>query len=258
MSKLGITLALAVTLPPLARGAETQVATLDLGGPRRVKAELAITEDDYIIAVRLLAVRSFDSSTNARLNREKARRFALLALARHLTGSKTGNHEMTVSGVVVDGSGLRAKTYWLTLKVPITNVRLETTAATNPASDEVPPEDGTEHLPAAKGLLTRRQDYLDTLQDLLVAYSDRLKASLAKIGEAAPGEVFYVEVADIEEAGIESLEQLQADGKADKLLLTIEQEELEKAIEKQKEALLELLRAAVQGVEENPKGEDAP
>src|SRR5947209_1266583 len=70
------------------RLAASEPSALELGGLRKVRTSIAVVADDYRIEVRMLPVTTFDKATNARLNRDKARTFALVALAKHLGGGK--------------------------------------------------------------------------------------------------------------------------------------------------------------------------
>ncbi|MBX9579357.1 MAG: hypothetical protein K2X87_03535 [Gemmataceae bacterium] len=93
---------------------------VDLGGPRQARAVVAERDGRYVVTVRMRAVRAFDPATNARLNREKARGYALRALVRVVAGRADGR--LTVRRAEVVAAGPDGRQYALTLSVAKDNV----------------------------------------------------------------------------------------------------------------------------------------
>jgi hypothetical protein len=212
-------------------------ATVDLGGPRQARAEIVAADDNYTIKVRFLAVRSFDETTNTRLNRDKGRLLALQALARHLAGDRPA--EFSVSGARVERAGLDGKLYCLTLRVPragVARVREgdESATGTHP---------GSEHLAFSSALFTRKTEYLTTLDQLTAAVRTDL-ATAAR--EANDEEDDFAELAaKIEARGLKNLGKVKSEIQGDLLLLAIEKDELLQAGMKREDDLRVIVQAAV-------------
>src|SRR5262249_36737610 len=133
--------------------AEDQPAKYDLGGPRQVKAEVSTNDNDYVVVVRMRPVRVFDKATNAEINQEKARLYALQALGRHL--AKSPDAGFIVSGATVAKASLDGAVYALTLRVPQSNFKLVT------ANDNQPKEVRVRYSDA---FLRARQDHENTIR----------------------------------------------------------------------------------------------
>ena len=142
------------------RADEPAPVRLSLGGPRKVEATIAENGESVDITVRMIGVRCFDTATNKRLNREKGQLYAMHALARHL-GIK---HTMTVKGVTVGHSHTEGNTYFLTVKLPKGGIAVATTVQqeTRPKQEN----EDTIDLDTFRGLLTVKDDYIATTQDL--------------------------------------------------------------------------------------------
>jgi hypothetical protein len=251
-------LILAAQFVSLVRAGVEPVVKIDLGGMRNVTADVTVSGDDYLVTVRMTAVRTFDPSTNARINRQKARGFALQALGKHLAARAAKTVAMSVSGAVVDDSGADGKAYRMILRVPEDGVKLSGKAKGGPTVDGPRNSKTRERVSVPSDLFSRKQEYIDTAQQLGDILSAEVESTRAEVIKSPPSDEFYDAVAEIEERGISGFEQLAAESQADKLLLRIEMEEVEKAIELEKKDLLELLRSVVKTVEENAKKEDVP
>lgn len=218
-----------------ATGQPAKSFTLDLGGLQQAKAVLVVSESDYVMKVRMLPVRSFDAATNSRLNRDKARGLALLALARHLSGKKSV--AFTVSGARIETVGSDGGFYALTLRVQRSGVSLvrEAKEPSQPAKQE------QERAVFDEELFTRKREYLSTLENLATTLSADLQETAKSTGDS-----FALAIAEIEERETKNLESLGRDIRCDKLLLSIEQQELNEAVAKQEKKMLRQLKAAVQ------------
>ena len=240
---VGFFLALA---PGVSAAADDKVRTIDLGGPRQVKAEIISGEADYVINVRMRAVRVFDATTNDELNQEKARQYALQALARHLSNKKTVR--LTVSGAVIDTARLEKGTYLLTLRVPRGGVALL-------SEEEKPAENPRiERVTFSSALFRARRDHEDTINRLASALAANLREAEKKAGDTdEEQQAFRESVERIEKRGRENFDALADTVKSDLLLSSVEmfgkpseRDELLAAVEQQKQRLRELVKAALQ------------
>jgi hypothetical protein len=231
--------AIAWFAPALIAVDRATTTTINLGGLRQVKAALTTTDREYAIKVRMLPVDCFDSVTNARLNREKAREMALQALARHLADKEAV--EFTIAGAQVDQVGSEGKYFVLSLRVPrqgVTQVRRREKPSEKPRSGEV-------RVAFSSGLFARKQDYRQTLDKLSQTLLSDLGSAEEKSKSQKNDEVFFVAIAEIEERGTENFGRLVEKVQDDLLLLTVEKEELTRAIQSHKIRLLEHLKEAV-------------
>jgi hypothetical protein len=223
-----------LALPPAILAEDARVK-LALGGPRQVQAVVSTGPEEYAIEVKLLPVRCFDAATNARLNRDLGRRYALQALARHLSGKKAA--AFTVSGGRVESAGGDGKSYTLTLRVPREGVRAV------PAGR---PRVATEVVAFDADLFTRKQDYLQTLDRLAAGLLADLEALQKQTTGPGKDEVFALGIADLEERGVKYLEQLEAEVTGDRLLLFTEKDEITAGLASARTRYLERLTQAVQ------------
>jgi hypothetical protein len=217
---------------------------IELGGLRQVKATLSTLLGEYRVEVRMLPVKSFDPSTNGQLNRDKARVFALQALAKHLSdGPKVG---LVVRGAEVIDTGRDGKFYTLTLRVPKKGVLQEPKESQPPVKPSKVEKTGVERIVSASALLTREQDHLDTLQRLV----DTTTTTLETICKKAPiagdkDRPFFVAIAEVEERSEANLKNLAKEVEGDDLLLSVEKAELLQVIEERRVGVLQALKEAV-------------
>jgi hypothetical protein len=197
--------------------------TFDLGGPRRVRAEVRVDGDDYVVAVRMLSVRAFDATTNAALNEQKGRLFALQGLARYLSSDR--DTVITVRHVTVAQAKADGQRFRITLRVPRRDVRL--------AAGAEPPGTADEHRIAFNSSLFRaKQDHENTLA-VLVAAQD---AKLLAIKEDP--ERFAEAVQDWKNQGLLQLKALRLEVENDHLrLFGTEQAELVSAVEQRERSI---------------------
>lgn len=226
-------------------------ATVDLGGLRQVKANLTISESDYLIKLRMLAVQCFDPTTNATLNREKGRQLALQALARYLSDRPAA--QLTVSGARVENTSGDGKVYSLTLRVPRRGVVL-VQEGTKPPEKPVPNDKASDQVVFSSSLFTARRDYLNTLEQLAInclADLQRVERAVGKAKKTEPA--FFQNIAELEERALANLDRFAAAVKDERLLLTVEKEELSAALSREKDRLLNAMRAVVRKREQQSK-----
>lgn len=220
--------------------------TVTLGGPRKVEAKIDRSESVWTVRVRMLAVTAFDPPTNARLNRDKARLFALQALTHFLTGKDSG--ELAVSGVEIVETGTDGPVFMLALTVPRDQVVIGGDA-TKP-----PPKIG-ERIASHSALFTRKHD----LERTALSVADCLLGDLARVA-TEKGEAVERVIADIEERADAAFRVLDDEIAGEKLLLEIESKELREGVAKQKVRVFDALKAAVarQVAAAEPKAIDPP
>jgi hypothetical protein len=215
-----------------------ETKTIDLGGLRQAKAALTVSEGEYEIKVRMLPVNSFDAATNARLNRDKAREVALMALAKHLSGEKSV--EFVISGAQVEKAGTEGKSYSLTLRVPRKGV-----VVTRQGKSSKP---GGDRVAFTSELFTRKRDYLNTLEQLTTTIQSELKMVEEEAKEQKEEtDSIPAAVAKLKERYTQNFENIGKEINADLLLLSIEQEELAAALAMRKSRVLGQLKEAVKG-----------
>lgn len=236
-----------VALPVLA-GTHAQVgddkdqpATIDLGGPRRARVTVAVTDEEYLVKVRMLPVQCFDETANASLNREKARSLGLQALGRHLWGKETTC--FTVSGVRVNGSGKDGNYFALTLRVPREGiVMVKETAA---QGDTPQAKTTAKTVTVSSTLLTAKQDWQETVDHVASSIGRDIEEALKTVGEK-DGQSFSLVVAEVEDRALKNINTLAQAITVDRLLLTVERDELLDLLEKQNTRALQRLKKAVQ------------
>ena len=257
---LRLLVAVTLTLAVAGRSSADGPAAIDLGGPRRATATLSVTATEYVVAVKMLPVSSFDAGTNARLNRDKARALALQALAKHLSGAKAVT--LSVSGAEVEGAALDGKFYALTLRVPRGSVAVVAAAPRPPEAAR--PAGGREGAKAERveytsALFTRKYDLLDTLAGLPAPLAADLDAAARTPDGKPTGEgAFHRAVAEVEERGLAQLDKLVAEVDGEILLLSVEKAELNRLIGEQRVRLLESLKTRLEQFDATTKGNKKP
>jgi hypothetical protein len=234
-----------------ARGEEE---VFKLGGMRNVTATVSLSDETYRITVEMLAVMAFDPATNKALNLSKGRMYAAQALGKHL---KAG--DLTIRGMNVRESDATDNMFRLVAIVPrdgVSTVKRDSTdsqghrTAGVPALTALPqPEKalrGREIRVTADAttadFLNRKADYLDTIARLREVFRDE---GIALGNRSAGPEDFYDSVVGLEERAQAAFKALGKQIDGDKLLVTIEQEELRLALKTAHAVTLESLKAAV-------------
>jgi hypothetical protein len=257
---LGIALTALVALgwAVLARAGEekSDAVTIDLGGLRQGRAVVAVVDSDYVIRVRMLPVRCFDDALNIELNRDKARALALQALARRLSGKPFV--ELAVSGARAEMAGPDGKFYALTLRVPSDGVVLVRAGDKPPTVEKPARKTGVDQVVFQSDFFTRKQDYLNTVDKMAAVLAADLRADEEADKKEPTRDAFYVKVADLEERCERNFDGISREIKADRLLLDVEKEEVEKALSQQKQQLIDRLKKAVNRREVNEFKEKSP
>lgn len=234
---LSRTLVLVMLLCPVTTGASDDATVrLSLGGPRKVEATIDERGQAFDVAIRMIGVTCFDTATNNRLSREKARAYALDALARHLGVTQS----MTVKGVTVTEARTEGKVHFLKVNIPRDGITKAVTAQhedTPRKRKSATPDVSTRH-----DLFTAKEDYIDTVKGLTCL----LLADLPPLPtDAVHAEAFFTLAADLEESGLKSLSSLRQAIRSDKLLLTIEMKEVMAVIDEEEAAFIERLKQHV-------------
>lgn len=238
-----------------ASSAAQKPTTIDLGGPRQVKAVLTASDREYVILLSMLPVHTFDEVTNTRLNREKGRSLALQALAKHLSGTK--DVELSVSRVTIEKQEMNGKNYTITLRVPRDSVVLLDEKSKPAGRKTVEKGDESEHVAYTSALFTRKLDIVDTLEKLSCNLASELEEATSNVkNRKVNASAFYSEIADLEERWLIRLERIFAEVDSESLLLTVEKVELKLLVEKQKGQVLQLLKARLEKFEEKGKTEN--
>lgn len=236
-----------------------------IGGARGVTAVISTTSETYRVVVEMLPVKAFDPATNKRLNLQKARAYAFQALAKHL--ARVGPTQFTVRGVEVRESITSGDSYRLALVIPRNGVVVRTAEQPKPRTPEERSnvEDGTRdarsrrtalarkpsgeeeavHFGApfsAADLLSRKADHLDTLDRLKQDFLEDLRIAQKELPQQ---DDFYSSIGDMEERLGRVSKSMTAELNEDKLLLSVEQQELRQALEKYYAEVMEAMKAAV-------------
>ena len=217
------------------RADEPAPVRISLGGPRKVEAIIAAQDGGIEITVRMIGIGCFDSATNNRLNRERARVYAMHALARHL-----GKQTFVVKGVTVGEAHTEGKTYSLIVIVPKDGL----VPATQAIGKATPKEGNAAKIDLDKfrGLLTAKEDYIATLRQLSRSMVEDLPPTPADMKHEND---FFRSVADLEESGVNSFSALRKEVRSDKRLLTIEADEVIVLLEKEEANFIERLKKHV-------------
>jgi hypothetical protein len=224
-----------------------------LGGVRNVTATVSALDDTYRIAIEMLPVKAFDPATNKALNLSKGRMYAAQALGKHL---KAGN--LAIRGLEVRESGTDGGTFRLVAVVPrdgvsvtakgtptaqVQHVRTETpTRPPAEASTSIRHEIHLATDATTADFLNRKADYFDTiarLQEALSEEADSLERQPLK------PEDFYDSIGSVEERTEAAFKAITGQIGGDKLLVSVEQEELLPALKKAHAEALESLKTAV-------------
>ncbi|MDZ4849974.1 MAG: hypothetical protein SGI77_11870 [Pirellulaceae bacterium] len=206
---------------------------IDLGGPRKASVAIIEFERDYHVEVRLIPVRSFDAGMNRRLSQDKARACAVEALIRYLGGKK--EQTATIRNLEIVESNVVDSRFVLNVRIPRNGVTLTKASKSQPEVNHS--RKGPNRSP-----FKAKDDFEETLKMLTDAIMAELPHFNGNMDE------FYREVSDAEELGVTRLTALKRDIKADRWLLSIEREELLKAVATAETQLLATLKERIERV----------
>lgn len=235
-----------------------------IGGLRDVQADVRSVDSDYVIVVRFLPVRSFDKATNKRLNVGKGRKYALLALARHLAGGPSV--QLSVSGLHVEDQGEQDRRYCVQVSIPRKSVEMRRQSpqqeSGSPNRSVARNEEGrAEEAPAAtievrfdrsSPLLARKQDYLDTIAELFEASNDEV----SNIKSIQDEERCLNSIVDLEETTTGQQDLLSRQIAADRLLLSNERDDLRKEMAERQRTLFTTMAALAENARKAEKREE--
>lgn len=256
MKRLIAAFLLIVALMPPAAQAEDKT-TMTLGGPRKVVAEITEDGDNLIVAIKMLAVRTFDNATNLRLNRDKGRQYANVAVAKFLFPDAKGRVTFTLSGSTVELAKVDGKRFLLRLRVPRNGVNRKEVAqvpAKTPdelvsaSVDEPVTKPSPAKRPAKINLFEVKGDYAETERLLFESFTAAIPVIPEKPDEDQRNS-FFKAIADLEEQADESFDRLVAEMRENRLLLKTEADEVAQQIERDRSELMELLKKAVEAAE---------
>lgn len=229
-----------------------------LGGPRKVVAEVAAGTNDLKIDVEMVAVGCFDQATNKRLSRSKAEHYAHEAIARFLFPKESNQVTFLLSGTTIERSVLDGKLYRMTLRVPRNGItrnsdserREKRTKDSASEASEVAVRRTNEETASAKiNLFEVKGDYAQTLRLLTESFETSIPA-LPERSTDEQQEAFFKAVADFEGMAKRGFKVLAAEIRQDKLLLTIEADELVQQVERDQADLMDRLKESFESLPE--------
>lgn len=219
--------------------ADDEPTRISIGGPRQVSAEISVKDESLLVAVKMIPVRSFDVAKNRLINRAKAESYANLALSKYLSTDVENRSRISLSGKEVLGVRETGKVFVLTMQIPTKGIHVEK-APVGKAVDRERTARVDRAQPA--NVLTIKADYLATIESLASALTQDIPAVPDK---AAAPESFFEAVARSEEEGTAAFSAIRKEMLADKLLLSVEKDEIALRIDESEETFLESLRKAV-------------
>jgi hypothetical protein len=251
LGKLFLGVAVLCSTALSARIATAHDQVVRLGGVRDVTATISESKDGYRVMVEMLPVKAFDPPTNKRLNLAKARAYAIQGLAKSLNAGNPAQSE--VRGVQVQEIGLSGGMYRLVLLVPHLKAQTASTPKDSPARENVATPSPTKPKkeeptltftaePSASDFLNRRSDYLDTIAQLQEQFC---ADGVAAEKKATQQDDFYSAIGDLEERAEAAFKALTAQIAEDKLLLSVERDELFPVLSQSRTKVLGSLKAAV-------------
>lgn len=219
---------------------------ISLGGLRNIKANIRTVGSDYEITVRFIPIKTFGKAINRKLNLGKGKKYALLALAHHL-GNGSSVH-LSVSGVLVDSQGKENNLYLVQVLIPRNTVisrKLPTSKSPSKSRYEIIKEASALKVDVSfknkSPLLSRKQDYVDTISELHEYGND----SLLSLRSLTDEESFFNGIVDLEESITEQNKLIIRELSKDGFLLSNEREEIKKYMAKEQNTLLSNMRAVL-------------
>lgn len=246
--------------PPVLFGLEPVVVRLN--GVRQVEATIHDDGRAFEVTIRMLPVRVFDVATNARLNRDKAKAYALQALARHASPDRKPAR-MTLRGVEVIAVGQDGKFFNLTLRVPCEGLVFfpASPVSKSMSTDEVEAvavrgrDQPIEEVTPSSSLLSRRGDLLATVEQLTNIFDGGLRVLDSTSFDSE--QAFDFALVDLEEETASRFDRHELDVTKDQLLLTEERAEILRATQASRKHCLKQLQAIAKARDFNSQ-KDAP
>jgi hypothetical protein len=243
-------------------GVSAEEHVVKLGGVRNVTATIIEAGEIYRIAVEMLPVKAFDPATNKRVNLTKAQAYAVRALAKYLGAGKSS--ELVIHGFGVRESSASGEYFRMVAEITRKGVTVAAArtspaqdSAVEPARQQSPSVQPTKQPPQSASsqpvirmaadattvdFLNRKADYLETIAQLREALADDEKTM--DRSPLSPDE-FYEAIATLEERSNAAFKSLGASIDGDKLLLSIETDELHLALTMAHAVTLESLKSAI-------------
>ncbi len=231
--------ALALILLGVAASPAADTVPVNLGGPRDIKGRVTAGEKHVTVTVNFRAVRAFDDTTNAEVNEELGREFAVRTLAAARANGR--DVRLALSGEEHVSSGGEKVRYEVTIRWPLAGVKVLATEGKAPDGSRVVRADAFK----AK-FFTAKQDHLDTLAALVAGNKAAIAAALREantVPAADRRKALARAVARLEERGLSRLDRLEEEVKKDDNLTDLaERPELMAAITMAREDFLDRLK----------------
>jgi len=213
---------------------------ISIGGPRQVSADISRKDETLLVAVKMIPVRSFDVGKNRLINRAKAEAYAKLVLAKYLRGDDDAV-VLSLSGKEVLEAREIDKKFCLTMRLPLKGIKIDKSTF-----EKVPPNFGVVvelvNDPRQLNVLTVKADYLATVEALGHALGQDIPPEPIKSGNS---DAFFEAIAQCEEEGTAAFAAIRSEMQADKLLLSVEKDEIDLRIDESEKTFLETLRKKV-------------
>jgi len=215
---------------------------ISIGGPRKVTASISSQDDGIVVTVDMIAVHCFDAARNKLINRAKAESYAKLALAKHLRGDNQETLSVSLRGKEITEARLVEKRFRLAMRVPQNGITIEKVPASDKSSSRTNSKSKIAAINLGGSVLTIKSDYLTTVESLALSLSEGLPAIPSKQSEQEP---FFESIAKSEEEGAAAFSAIRLEMEADKLLLSIEKEEIASQINHSERDYIDLLHQQV-------------
>ena len=202
-----------------------ELRELELGGFRQIKAKVQHNEGSYQCEIEFLPVSCFDAATNKKINLSKSRGYAMRALAMS-SGITTG----TVKAVNLRVSkpleviSNRAVIQYLADNIEILEAAEKQNKTRSLHTVQKKDQELVKDKISVSDVNTRTLlSCLDDLRSILQELDHSIKAEIADL---KPGDTLEDAVADLEERSVAAFVRLEAMTSGEKLLLSIEKNEL--------------------------------
>lgn len=220
-------------------GCYGRTETFNLGGLRNPVVTVKEGHKVYDITVRFVAVDAFDTATNQKLNREKGRGFALIALARFM--GLDNEESIAVAGFAPTGMLSDERVIEIGFNVGKDEVQKTVqTGGRNAASTQLA---GKRQVPSGAVAAEVETDYRDTIH-LIDACGRGSAADLIE----GKGDL-YEEIADVEDATLELFGTVRRQIGEDGQLAQGERSRLFEDIDRAQRNFLSVLKAELQVLE---------
>ncbi len=231
-----IVLSFLVLLLAVAEGRE--VSDINLGGLRKVHATIKPGASHLVCEINFIPVSCFDLALNSKVNKQKARAYALCAIAK---ASGIRENEVSAANLrLLSSPATHENRYHATFQLDrVVKAQNKTTVKSSSSL----PKANTKVLLGDENketnLLSCRNDLQETLETVLESFEEQIRQLTAN-------DKLDDQVASIESGGIDVFNKLSNDIKNEKLLLQIEKQELLKIVKTHTDSFMTQLNEAYQ------------